>query len=86
MRIARRQGKQQTASPVASSSAAIAAAAISAEDVSPQRPDIPSYVCPAPVSGGATPYCKWVADEPAPRAVRLAAGDLDRIHGHWLGR
>jgi hypothetical protein len=47
----------------------------------PERLDIPSYVCPALVSGGATPsHSKWVANEPSPRAVRLAAGDLDRIH------
>src|SRR5262249_27292602 len=47
----------------------------------------PAYVWPASVSGGATPaHSKWVANEPAPRAVRLAASDLDRIYGDWLGR
>src|SRR5215813_3772283 len=38
-------------------------------------------------SGGSTlAHSKGVADKPSPRAVRLAASDLDRIHGHRLGR
>src|SRR5262245_35062782 len=31
-------------------------------------------------------YSKWVADEPAPSSVRLAAGNLNRVYGHWLGQ
>ena len=29
---------------------------------------------------------KGVADEPAPRTIRLLARDLDRVQGHLLGR
>jgi len=46
-----------------------------------------SNYSPAAASGASlSPDGKGIADEPAPRTVRLTARDLDRIHGHLLGR
>src|SRR6266850_473642 len=46
----------------------------------------PTHYSAAASGASLSPDGKGIADEPAPRTVRLTAGDLDGVYGHYLGR